>query len=947
MSTRAFLSVLLIGLGAVSLLISPSPSASSHRIQDSASPRNGPSFPPGQMEGEGGNGNLSVIGTCPLLFQIPSNATVAGTVSDFNASENGYGGYVGASFNLNVITPSQQASVEQVILFAYGPQAPANPDADESPGRLYEGYVPHNGDSVIVSGVQWYSSPNCGGPSGPYIEATSITLNAASTTSTTNLPPSVSIASPTSNDQPYQFTNTVINLIGTATDSDGDSIVSTVWSALYSDKTVAIGSPSLNTAFTASDLCSDPNFPAGTSITIQLQATDSYGLASEAQVSITLLCQNPVGAIYSPFQLGIPKKIASAPAAARLGIQEVPNVVTNFPVAPPGGWVGYPYGVFIEPNGIFEPAVANSGSIVFYTGNTFAARSTDWGSSWTLTDPTLNVKGQGSPFFLFCCDQDVVFDPNYKVFLWYRQARPNSANENLNLLDVSKDAATWCEYQFLPKTFRPSWAGSWFDYPHLALSSSYVYLTSVRYPHSPPDPSDSERIIIRFSLKQLSSCGTLTANYFASSETGVWAPVEGASDPMYWAADKDTSTIRVYGWPESAPDWTGISHQDFIHPTYEATKKGGAHCKDLSGSDICTRIDDRVLSGWYSNPYGSADLGFVWNVKEGAGYPYPHTYVVVIRFDSSAGKWKYYATQTLWSKDEAIVYAAVAPLPSLGHVGITAFVSGPSEYPSIVLGYYGYTTGWGSYWGTEVTTGTNGIFSSKGVACTVPNGCWGDYLRVRIDSGNGVRWIATGYTMAGGTGYTPFGPAGTTRFLEPRFYVFCAPGSSGTCQGQTTAATSASTSAYTPTTQTTSNTYTRLPNYVTGPVQDLEVSSTSTISGLNYDSSKGMINFTTNGPEGTIGSTTAIFAKNLINGDPVLLIDNGVGATVNATLDSNSTHYFFSFSYFQSQHLITIEGSATFQAVPEFPSAAIVAGVAFIVVLTGISKKRRPRRRGR
>jgi hypothetical protein len=50
-----------------------------------------------------------------------------------------------------------------------------------------------------------------------------------------------------------------------------------------------------------------------------------------------------------------------------------------------------------------EPSVANSGKYVFYTGNKYAARSTDGGATWRYLDPK-------SDFDKFCCDQDVIYD---------------------------------------------------------------------------------------------------------------------------------------------------------------------------------------------------------------------------------------------------------------------------------------------------------------------------------------------------------------------------------------------------------------------------------------------------------------------------------------------------------------------------------------------------------
>ena len=62
---------------------------------------------------------------------------------------------------------------------------------------------------------------------------------------------------------------------------------------------------------------------------------------------------------------------------------------------------------------IDEPAAANNGNLVFYTGNWYAARSTNGGASWTYVDPYADMSD-------FCCDQDVIYSPNYGIFIWDR-----------------------------------------------------------------------------------------------------------------------------------------------------------------------------------------------------------------------------------------------------------------------------------------------------------------------------------------------------------------------------------------------------------------------------------------------------------------------------------------------------------------------------------------------
>jgi len=109
----------------------------------------------------------------------------------------------------------------------------------------------------------------------------------------------------------------------------------------------------------------------------------------------------------------------------------------------------------------------------------------------------------------------------------------------------------------------------------------------------------------------------------------------------------------------------------------------------------------------------------------------------------------------------------------------------------------------------------------------------------------------------------------------------------------------------------------------------LQISTDSSISNLQFDSQRKLINFTVSGPSGTIGSTSLTFAKSLISGVPIVLIDNGNTPLTSFVLESNSTHYYLSITYPQSlTHSITIGGSNT---IPEFDDSVILLLLAVLV----------------
>jgi len=123
------------------------------------------------------------------------------------------------------------------------------------------------------------------------------------------------------------------------------------------------------------------------------------------------------------------------------------------------------------------------------------------------------------------------------------------------------------------------------------------------------------------------------------------------------------------------------------------------------------------------------------------------------------------------------------------------------------------------------------------------------------------------------------------------------------------------------------------------PTTFIQVSSNSTISNFQFDSSKLLLNFTVSGPSGTLGYTNVVIAKNLLNGSPAVLIDNGFTPVLALSLTSNSTHYFIAFTYHHSTHQITIGGSNT---VPEFPISALpLLAVALLMISLAVQKRRK------
>ncbi len=407
-------------------------------------------------------------------------------------------------------------------------------------------------------------------------------------------------------------------------------------------------------------------------------------------------------------------------------------------------------------NLIDEPSVANKGPIVFYTGNHYAARSSDGGFSWIGVDPFAGMTD-------FCCDQDVIYIPSRSLFIWERMGDPGTVGVNHIRLGVSSEATNWVFYDIYPYDINTAWTNQWIDYPNLAFSNNYAYLTGNMFSGT---ESYQKTIILRFSLDSLKT-NRLSYSYYSASATGIFnlvkvfnfATVQGATDTMYWGAHVDcgflylSQCIRLYAWRE---DLGSVTWTDVQVSSFSTIESGGASCSSPDGGDVCARMDSRILGGWIA--HGIA--GFLWGANRDTSHPYP--YVDMLRIDVSS---KSLIDQpTLWSSNFAWLYAYVSP-NARGDLGIVTFCSGASTgacgYPTFVAGFYVGSASqapWDLY---RVSESTNGPSPTCLQDATKP--CWGDYVRGRPFNGNGNVWIASGFVLQGGSEPSD---------VSPRFIVF-------------------------------------------------------------------------------------------------------------------------------------------------------------------------------
>jgi len=373
---------------------------------------------------------------------------------------------------------------------------------------------------------------------------------------------------------------------------------------------------------------------------------------------------------------------------------------------------------------INEPAHAQIGKNVFFTGNWYVAKSTNAGATFSYVSPFADFPD-------FCCDQDVIHDVSRNLIIWSRQGDVNSAGVNQIKLGVSKNGgATFFIYTWSPTTFDSSLTNKNFDYPHLALSNDYLYITVNIFNAA---DIETNRMMIRLPLQQLAA-GTFSFNRLTLVSGKSIEPVQGATTTMYFGSNENSAgTFRVYSWPEST---TVVSSFARTIPAYTFTTKGSATCTVPNGRNPCGRTDDRITDGYVAKGI----IGFFWNVAQGGGFPYPYINAATFRESDLI----YLARPYISSSSNAYQYGAAAP-NTRGDLGVAALAAGGSVgYPQFAISLADDVSGTVPPWKFfTVAASTNWGLNNDGTEGA------GDYLRARQFSPVGTFWTASGYYGVG------------------------------------------------------------------------------------------------------------------------------------------------------------------------------------------------------
>ena len=378
---------------------------------------------------------------------------------------------------------------------------------------------------------------------------------------------------------------------------------------------------------------------------------------------------------------------------------------------------------------ICEPTAAANDRQLMMTGNWFASTSGDAGANWTFLDPFSRFPASAGGF---CCDQVVLYNPRHRIWIWLLQYISTANGDNIFRLAVCRAAefGSWYYWDFAPKTLNAAWKKVWFDYPDMAFTNANLLVTFNAF----LDETWQRAVVFRFPLATLASGASLGYRWWSTTDNGSIRLCRGAGAVMYMGSHNSVSQLRVFQWADTSTTITmsNVNVRPWTAGAYSAPGPGGV--------DWLGRLDPRITGAWV----GGGNIGFMWSANRDATHPLPYIRVVRIKATTKA----LVDEPDIWSRTSAWAYPAAAA-NSQGAVGISAFYGGGSRHPGHVVGVKSATG-----WDTQLSkTSTHGP----------PGQAWGDYLSCLAHHADGTQWVASGYTLQGGT---------SRKNVEPRYVRF-------------------------------------------------------------------------------------------------------------------------------------------------------------------------------
>lgn len=376
-----------------------------------------------------------------------------------------------------------------------------------------------------------------------------------------------------------------------------------------------------------------------------------------------------------------------------------------------------------------EPTAAASGDNVFVTGNWFATRSTTGGGSFALVDPFTALPSAAGGF---CCDQIVLYDRSRDIWVWILQYI-QTGGSNVFRVAISRGSSfgSWYWWDFSPKGLNPAWTDMWFDYPDAATSANHLYITFNAFNAA---GRWQRAFVFKLPLETLKNGTSLGYQWWSTTSHGSLRLTQGAGNTMYFASHNGGTRLRVFSWPDGSGT---IGSFDVSVSAYSA---GPYSAPGPGGTDWLGRTDSRITGGWLTG----TRAGFMWTAAAGAGRPFPYVKVAVVDTVTRS----LIEQPDIWNQSVAFAYPAACP-NAQGVVGVSLFMGGGTRHPTHLVGFRD-----GSAWRLVISRS-----STHGPT----GGAWGDYLSCKRHQPQSSEWVASGFTLQGGT---------ERRNVEPQYVRF-------------------------------------------------------------------------------------------------------------------------------------------------------------------------------
>jgi hypothetical protein len=391
-------------------------------------------------------------------------------------------------------------------------------------------------------------------------------------------------------------------------------------------------------------------------------------------------------------------------------------------------------------NAVDMSGADSEAGVVLMSGNWFVRYSTDGGGSWTTVDPTtVFPKWAGHDF---CCDQIVIYVPAIDRFVWFMQHDADGSGIGAFRLaaaapaDIEKKFETaWTYWNFTAKSFG---LGEDMDYPDLSYTSEFLHIAT-------DATTTNGRLVVRVALSDLRAGGTLPGRHThpdkSTSAVGAHL-VQGSSDGAFWVGSPDNSHLEVFSWPDSGTGYSWYQTGVAAYPNGTLSSTGP------NGSDWLKWLSSHV-PGFHVS--GGVRVGGVlwlaWTASSGSGTSngptFPNAHVRIATVDVAARTVT--GERQVWNSAYAFAYPSLN-VNTQGEVGIAVGVGGSRDNAHASFGIVGDNTVW------HVDEGD-----------TTP-GRWGDYLTVRPNGRNGIRFAGFGY-------YTTKDAGDKTKYDAHPFYL--------------------------------------------------------------------------------------------------------------------------------------------------------------------------------